>query len=116
MPFFVNLTLLFGIHHIDLVNDLLFFVFFNIPIPYPCVSKLHLKIRNGVVACKRNRAVTAVIVEVKRIITLYHGYQVVIGVIVIMSIALLCTQAVDVVMPASVPVEPVKFAGSVGYI
>ena len=93
-----------------------YFCFFNIPIPYPCVSKLHLKIRNGVIARERDRAVAAVIVKMQRIITLYHGDQVVIGIVVIVGIALLRTQAVDVVMPASVPVEPVKFAGSVGYI
>ena len=52
----------------------------------------------------------------QRIITLYHSYQVVSGIIVIVGVALLCTHAVDVVLPASVPVEPVKFAGSVGYI
>ena len=61
---------------------------------------------HGVITGKRNRAVVAVIVEVKRIITLNHGYQVVSGIIVIMSIALLCTQAVDVVLPVSAPAEP----------
>ena len=71
---------------------------------------------HGVVARERNRAVVAVIVEMQRIITLYHGDQVVIGIVVIGGSALLRTQAVDVVMPASVPVEPVKFAGSVGNI
>ena len=34
----------------------------------------------------------------QRIITLYHGDQVVIGIVVIVGIALLRTQAVDVVM------------------
>ena len=53
---------------------------------------------HGVIARERNRAVVAVIVEMQRIITLYHRNQVVIGIIVIMSIALLCTQAVDVVL------------------
>ena len=60
---------------------------------------------HGVVARKRDRAVVAVIVEVKSIITLYHGNQVVSGIIVIMSIALLCTQAVDVVLPVSAPAD-----------
>ena len=52
---------------------------------------------HSVITGKRNRAVVAVIVEVKSIITLYHGNQVVSGIIVIMSIALLCTHTVDVV-------------------
>ena len=60
---------------------------------------------HGVVARKRNRAVAAVIVEMQRIITLYHRNQVVIGIVVIMSIALLCTQAVDVVMLVSAPAK-----------
>ena len=60
---------------------------------------------HGVVACKRNRAVAAVIVKMQCIITLNHGNQVVIGIVVIVGIALLCTQAVDVVLPASAPAE-----------
>ena len=60
---------------------------------------------HGVIARKRNRAVVVVIVEMQRIIALYHRNQVVIGIIVIMSIALLCTQAVDVVLPVSAPAK-----------
>ena len=60
---------------------------------------------HGVVARKRNRAVAAVIVEMQSIITLYHGYQVVSGIIIIMSIALLCTHTVDVVLPVSAPAK-----------
>ena len=60
---------------------------------------------HGVVARKRNRAVAAVIVEMQRIIALYHGDQVVIGIVVIVGIALLCTQAVDIALQASAPTE-----------
>ena len=41
----------------------------------------------------------------QRIITLYHGNQVVIGIVVIVGAALLCTQAVDVVLPISASAE-----------
>ena len=60
---------------------------------------------HGVITGKRNRAVAAVIVEVKSIITLYHSNQVIIGIIVIMSIALLCTHTVDIALQASAPTE-----------
>ena len=53
---------------------------------------------HDVITGKRNRAVAAVIVEMQRIITLYHGNQVVSGIIVIMSIALLRAQAVDIIL------------------
>ena len=43
------------------------------------------------------------LVEARRIITLYHGYQVVSGIIVIVGVALLCAHAVDIVLPASAP-------------
>ena len=60
---------------------------------------------HDIVSRERNRAVVAVIVEMQSIITLYHGYQVVSGIIIIMSIALLCTHTVDVVLPVSAPAK-----------
>ena len=60
---------------------------------------------HDIVTRERNRAVVAVIVEVQRIIALYHGNQVVIGIVVIVGIALLCTQAVDIALQASAPTE-----------
>jgi hypothetical protein len=57
---------------------------------------------HDIVSRERNRAVVAVIVEVQRIITLYHRNQIVIGVIVIMSSTFLCTQAVDIVLDINI--------------
>ena len=47
---------------------------------------------------ERNWAVVAVIADMQRIITLYHGDQVVIVIVVIVGIALLRAQAVDIIL------------------